>query len=97
MKHTVHEISLKNGVKGLFVHCPDATVMTFDINFRAGDYLTPPDKWEAAHLMQHLLLGANELIPKARAFQAEFEVIEKGLHRIRTEIRFHAAPGGLPG
>jgi len=52
---------------------PDAQVMTFEINFRAGDYLTPPSKWEAAHLMEHVLLGANKRIPKARAFQAEFE------------------------
>ncbi len=47
--------------------------MTFDINFRAGDYLTKPDKWETAHLMEHVLLGANKRIPKARVFQAEFE------------------------
>jgi predicted Zn-dependent peptidase len=73
MKHTVHEVSLTNGIKGLFIHCPGATVMTFDINFRAGDYLAPQEKWEAPHLMEHMLLGANELIPKARAFQAEFE------------------------
>lgn len=30
-------------------------------------------KWETPHLMEHVLLGANDLIPKARAFQAEFE------------------------
>lgn len=47
--------------------------MGLEINFRAGDFLTPPDKWEVAHLMEHLLLGANERIPRARAFQAEFE------------------------
>lgn len=73
MKHSVHETSLKNGIKGLFIHCPGASVMTFDINFRAGEYLAPKDKWEAPHLMEHMLLGANELVPKARAFQAEFE------------------------
>lgn len=73
MKHTVSEVKLKNGAKGLLIHVPDATVMGFEINFRAGDFLCPPDKWETAHLMEHLLLGANELIPKARAFQAEFE------------------------
>ena len=73
MKHTVEEVSLKNGAKGLFIHVPGASVMSFEINFRAGDFLTPPEKWETAHLMEHLLLGANELIPKARAFQAEFE------------------------
>lgn len=73
MKHTVTEISLKNGAKGLLVHIPDASVMTFDLNFRAGEYLVDPKKWEVAHLMEHVLLGANELIPKARDFQAELE------------------------
>ncbi|PID31823.1 hypothetical protein CR970_03590 [Candidatus Saccharibacteria bacterium] len=73
MKHTVTPVKLANGARGLFVHIPDATVMTFEINFRAGDYLVPVKKWEAPHLMEHVLLGANELIPKARLFQAEFE------------------------
>ncbi|GAC1387174.1 MAG: hypothetical protein NVS1B7_5580 [Candidatus Saccharimonadales bacterium] len=73
MKHIVNEINLKNGAKGLFIHVPDATVMTFDVNFRAGEYLVSRDKWETPHLMEHVLLGANELIPKARLFQAEFE------------------------
>ncbi len=73
MKHSVTELTLKNGAKGLLIHVPDASVMTFDLNFRAGEYLVPKHKWETPHLMEHLLLGANELIPKARAFQAEFE------------------------
>lgn len=74
MKHTVSEITLNNGSQGLLVHIPDATVMTFDINFRAGEYLVEPDKWEVPHLMEHVLLGANELIPRARDFQAELEL-----------------------
>jgi predicted Zn-dependent peptidase len=73
MKHVVSEIVLKNGAKGLFIHIPDASVMTFEVNFRAGEYLVSRDKWETPHLMEHVLLGANELIPKARLFQAEFE------------------------
>ncbi len=73
MKHRVSEIALENGAKGLFIHIPDASVMTFEINFRAGEYLVEKEKWEAPHLMEHVLLGANELIPKARHFQAEFE------------------------
>jgi predicted Zn-dependent peptidase len=73
MKHTVHEVKLNNGAQGLFVHAPDASVMTFEINFRAGEYLVEKDKWETPHLMEHVLLGANELLPKARLFQAEFE------------------------
>lgn len=73
MKHTVHEIVLPNGARGLLIHVPDAMVMTYDINFRAGDCYAPREKWETAHLMEHVLLGANKLIPKARAFHAEFE------------------------
>lgn len=73
MKHIVTELKLKNGAKGLLVHIPDASVMTFEINFRAGEYLVDEQKWEAPHLMEHILLGANELIPRARDFQAEFE------------------------
>lgn len=73
MKHSVKEIILKNGAKGLLVHIPDASVMTFDINFRAGEYLVDEPKWEVPHLMEHVLLGANDLIPRARDFQAELE------------------------
>lgn len=73
MLHKVTEVVLNNGARGLFIDIPDASVMTFDINFRAGEYLVPRPKWETPHLLEHVLLGANELIPKARAFQAEFE------------------------
>jgi predicted Zn-dependent peptidase len=73
MKHTVTELSLKNGAKGLIIHVPDALVATYDINFRAGEYLVKPEKWEVPHLMEHVLLGANELIPRARDFHAELE------------------------
>jgi predicted Zn-dependent peptidase len=73
MKHTVSELTLKNGAKGLLVHIPDASVMSFELNFRAGEYLVTEDKWETPHLMEHILLGANEKYPKARLFQAEIE------------------------
>ncbi|MDQ3159195.1 MAG: insulinase family protein [bacterium] len=73
MKHSVKQVELSNGSKGLFVHIPDATVMTYEINFRAGEYLLERNKWETAHLMEHVLLGANELYPRARDFQEEVE------------------------
>jgi predicted Zn-dependent peptidase len=73
LKHTVSEISLKNGAKGLLIHVPSASVMTFDINFRAGEYMVERKKSEVPHLMEHVLLGANELLPRARDFQAELE------------------------
>jgi predicted Zn-dependent peptidase len=73
MKHTVTELTLKNGAKGLLIHIPDASVMSFEVNFRAGEYLAEPKKWETPHLMEHMLLGANERYPRARLFQAEIE------------------------
>ncbi|MEI7674336.1 MAG: insulinase family protein [bacterium] len=73
MKHVVNKLKLDSGAEGLLINVPDASVMTFEISFRAGEYLVDEPKWETPHLMEHLLLGANEFIPKARAFQAEFE------------------------
>ncbi len=73
MKHTVIEVRLKNGAKGLLINIPDASVMSVEINFRAGEYLVAKDKWETPHLMEHILLGANERYTKARTFQAEIE------------------------
>lgn len=73
MKHSVKELTLANGAKGLLVHVPDASVLSLEINFRAGEYLVEDAKWETPHLMEHVLLGANKQYPKARVFQAEFE------------------------
>ena len=36
MKHTVEEIRLKNGARGLLIDVADATVMSFQFQFRAG-------------------------------------------------------------
>lgn len=73
MKHTVEKVVLENGAEGLLIDIPDASVMTFEFNFRAGEYLVDPAKWETPHIMEHVLLGANKNYPKARLFQAEFE------------------------
>lgn len=73
MKHTVKELVLDNGARGLLIDVPDASVMSFQISFRAGEFLVTDKKWETPHVMEHLLLGANKDFPKARDFQAEFE------------------------
>lgn len=73
MKHSVEKIILENGAEGLLIDVLDASVMTFEFNFRAGEYLVDPSKWETPHIMEHVLLGANKKFPKARLFQAEFE------------------------
>ncbi len=73
MRHTVKELVLDNGARGLLIDVPDASVMSFQISFRAGEFLVPDKKWETPHVMEHLLLGANKEFPKARDFQEEFE------------------------
>lgn len=64
---------MKNGARGLLVNVPGASVMGYELNFRAGEYLVPREKWEVPHLMEHVVLGANERFKKSRLFQAEFE------------------------
>ena len=73
MKHTVEEVTLKNGLKGLILNVPDAPVISIEISFRAGEFLLSRDKWETAHVMEHLMLGANGSFKTARSFQAELE------------------------
>lgn len=55
------------------IHVPGAPVMSYEFQFIAGEFLVPKKKWEVPHLMEHMLLGANEKYPRARLFQQEFE------------------------
>jgi len=71
MKHSVREVKLKNGVRGLLVDVPQAQVMSYDFSLRAGYYLAEEGKWEAPHVMEHMLCGANQQYRKARTFEAE--------------------------
>ncbi len=71
MRHTVKEVKLKNGVTGLLIDVPDATVVNYDFSLRAGYYLASDGKWETPHVMEHLLCGANQEYKKARLFEAE--------------------------
>lgn len=73
MKHSVEQIKLSNGAEGLFIHVPRARVMSYEFNFRAGEYLVERDKWEVPHLMEHVILGANKRYRDARGFQAELQ------------------------
>ena len=73
MIHKVHRVTLANGAKGLFIDIPDASVMSFEINFRAGEYLVERKKWETPHIMEHMLLGANQKFKKSKTFQAIFK------------------------
>ena len=73
LRHKVHELTFKSGLKGLVIDTPKTGVVVAEVSFRAGEFLLEKQKWETAHLMEHVLLGANRDFPKARDFQAEIE------------------------
>lgn len=73
MKHTVTEIQLKNGARGLLIHVPGAQVMSSRIQFRAGTrYVRDKSIEETAHIMEHMAFGANARFKDAAEFDAEF-------------------------
>lgn len=73
MKHTVEEVRLKSGARGLLIDVPGATVMSFQFDFRAGDrYVADKDIYETAHIMEHMAFGANAEFKNEHAFEAEF-------------------------
>lgn len=73
MKHSVEEITLKNGAKGLLVDVPNASVMSTRIQFRAGmRYAKKPELYEIAHVVEHLAFGANASFKDEQAYETEF-------------------------
>lgn len=73
LTHTVHEVKLPSGARGLIVSVPNSTVMSYTINFRAGnDYAKHPEIHQVAHLMEHMAFGPNEKFATMEAFSQEF-------------------------
>lgn len=73
MKHTVEEVRLKNGARGLLIDIPGATVMSFQFQFRAGNrYVADKEIYETAHIMEHMAFGANARFKSEHDFEAEF-------------------------
>lgn len=73
MKHTVEEVRLKNGARGLLVDVPGATVMSFQFQFRAGNrYVASKNVYETAHIMEHMAFGSNARFKDEHEFEAEF-------------------------
>ena len=73
MKHSVEEITLKNGARGLLIDIPGASVMSTRIQFRAGMlYAKNKDVYEIPHLVEHLAFGANVKFRDEQAYEAEF-------------------------
>ncbi|MBQ3445685.1 insulinase family protein [Candidatus Saccharibacteria bacterium] len=73
MKHSVEEIHLKNGAKGLLIDIPGASVMATRVEFRAGMlYAKNKDIYELPHVVEHLAFGANAKYRNEQEFEAEF-------------------------
>lgn len=73
MHHTVEEVQLKNGARGLLIDVPDATVMSMQFHFRAGNrFAKSPDIEQVAHIMEHMAFGANARFKREHDFEAEF-------------------------
>ena len=74
LKHTVEEIKLDNGIKGLLIDVPDATVVSYNINFRAGNDFAKRSAEQTAHIMEHMVAsGQNKHFPDASLFSREFK------------------------
>lgn len=73
MKHSVEEVRLKNGARGLFIDVPDATTMSMQFQFRAGNRYAKSKKIEqVAHIMEHMAFGANAKFKSEHEFEFEF-------------------------
>lgn len=73
MKHTVEEVKLPSGARGLLIDIPGATVMSFQFQFRAGNrYVKNKDIYETAHIMEHMAFGANAQFKSEHEYEAEF-------------------------
>ncbi len=73
MKHTVEEVRLSNGARGLLIDVPGATVMSSQFHFRAGNrYVKTKEIYETAHIMEHMAFGANSEYKSEHEYEAEF-------------------------
>ncbi|MBR6134573.1 insulinase family protein [Candidatus Saccharibacteria bacterium] len=73
MKHSIEEIHLKSGARGLLIDAPSAGVMNIKIIFRAGNkFVRKPEIYEVAHLMEHMAFGKNAEYKDEQAYESEF-------------------------
>ncbi len=73
MKHSTEIINLKGGSKLLLVNTPGASGFLFSTFVRGGTKYTPKDKFEIAHLLEHLAFNGTKMLPSKMAFAYEVE------------------------
>lgn len=73
MQFTVSEYCISDsGAKGLIINAPGAEVVSMSWCFRAGFYYTGKYSQQLAHVLEHLIVGANSIYPTAETFDREF-------------------------
>lgn len=87
MKQVAKKVALGNGTSGLIVDVPDSSVVCIELNFRAGDFLSPRNKMDTAHLMEHLVLGANSKYRKSTEYSKEF--VKNGAYQNASTGTYH--------
>lgn len=73
MKHSIEEIKLKSGARGVLIDAPGSGVMNIRVIFRAGNkFVKKPEIYEVAHLMEHMAFGRNAEYKDEQAYESEF-------------------------
>ena len=73
MKHSIEEVHLKNGARGLLIDAPSSEVINLKVAFRAGNkFVKRQDIYEVAHLMEHMAFGRNAEFKDEQAYESEF-------------------------
>jgi predicted Zn-dependent peptidase len=73
LKHSIEEVRLKNGARGLLIDAPGSPVLNIRVVFRAGNkFVKSPEIYEVAHLMEHMAFGRNAKYRDEQAYEAEF-------------------------
>ncbi|MEO7617752.1 MAG: pitrilysin family protein [Candidatus Saccharibacteria bacterium] len=72
MKHTIKEITLSSGTKGLLIDVPNSEVLNMKLYFRGGFQFGDFKKFEAPHLIEHHIFNATKNFPKKNQIMVEF-------------------------
>lgn len=73
LPHTVSELEIENGAKGLLIDVPGASVLCYEFNFRAGNEFVRDEKiQQTAHILEHMALKATKQYPTSEQYSQAF-------------------------
>lgn len=73
LPHTVKEIKLKNGLEGLLIDIPNASVFCYEFCFRAGnEFVRDVAVQQTAHILEHMAFKGCKRYPTADLLSREF-------------------------